>query len=114
MSYPEPESVSLWQTSSLSPASSGKLLQSYNHHRGQVNVLAWAPNGRWILSGGNGNVQIWDVQTGRQVQTYPANGAWEDTETAAWSLDSRYIVVAGTTAVRLLRFKPWPLANRLV
>ncbi len=51
-----------------------------NHHSDWVRCVAWSANERLALSGTDGtpNVYLWDVETGRLLQTFagPANGVY--------------------------------------
>ncbi|WP_376793593.1 protein kinase [Thermogemmatispora sp.] len=82
----------------LDAATSAQLL-IYDGHKGPVYSLAWAPNSRWLASGGADNLQIWNSQTGRLLQSYPHES--EGIRALAWSPDSRNIVMAGTRVVKL-------------
>nr|BBH93039.1 hypothetical protein KTA_12380 [Thermogemmatispora argillosa] len=85
--------VLLWDSATAT------LLRSYKGHNGPVYCVAWAPNGRWIASGGADNLQIWDAQTGRRLRSYPHES--EGVRALAWSPDSQRIVMAGTQIVKL-------------
>ncbi|MGH9751636.1 MAG: WD40 repeat domain-containing protein [Blastocatellia bacterium] len=69
------KSVKLWQVAS------GKLLQTFEGHLGQVYAVAFAPNGRYLVAAGAaGRLQFWDIRTGETfLYRYSFGpGAWLD------------------------------------
>ncbi|GCE22953.1 WD40 repeat domain-containing protein [Dictyobacter kobayashii] len=76
----------------LGNAASERLL-TY-HCPADIYAVAWSPNGKYIASGGRGEiVEVWDVRTGDLCQTYRNHAA--PIISISWSPDSRYIASAG-------------------
>jgi WD40 repeat protein len=69
------------------------------------NTVAWSPDGKRIAIGGNGDVQIWDAATGRNISYYGYHaGIVHD---LAWSPDGKYIAIGSdNTTVQL-----WEIAT---
>ena len=64
---------------------------SYPGHFGQVNAIAWSPNGQRIASASDDKtVQVWDATTGLNVLTY--HGHSKKVLFVAWSPDGTRIV----------------------
>jgi WD40 repeat protein len=63
---------------------------TYYDHKGEVDTVAWSPNGALIASGSRDNtVQIWDPGSGKNLNTY--TGHTLPVYGVAWSPDSKYI-----------------------
>jgi WD40 repeat protein len=46
-------------------AESGALLATLEGHQGRVTSVAWSPDGRRLLSGGDdGSLRVWDAESG--------------------------------------------------
>jgi WD40 repeat protein len=58
-----------------------------------VGVIAWHPNGNWLVSGHDGDLTIWDSHTGERLTTVGAECprwhgvTWSRTHLAASCLD---------------------------
>src|SRR5262249_17810709 len=52
---------------------SGRLIWS-SGHTGNVNSVAFAPDGSMVASGGGNNTILWDAEQGRQVQVISHSG----------------------------------------
>ena len=59
------------KTARLWDVASGKELQRFVGHSGDVKSVAFAPDGQTVLTGGSDNTaRIWNVQTGKEVQRF--------------------------------------------
>src|SRR5437868_4703297 len=76
----------------------GTLLYTYHGHGGDdaaVGAVAWSPDGRYIVSGGNDfTVQVWDAATGKRLMKYSRYS--DSVNTVAWSPDGKRIASAST------------------
>ncbi|CAG9310781.1 unnamed protein product [Blepharisma stoltei] len=49
-------------------------IQTFKGHRGNVNVVSFSPDSRWIASGGaDGTVKIWDLSTSKKLCDFSIN-----------------------------------------
>lgn len=67
--------------------------------REEVNAISLSPDGKRILTGTNGGIHLWDIQSNSQIQKL-ADG--ENIESVAFSPDSRW-VFAGTESNGVVR-----------
>ncbi|HEY7415828.1 MAG TPA: WD40 repeat domain-containing serine/threonine-protein kinase, partial [Ktedonobacteraceae bacterium] len=74
----------------------GKLISTYEGHEEEgVRCLAWSPNSRTIVSGGeNRGVHVWDAATGRKLAFYRANN--QSVYAVAWSPDGKQVASASS------------------
>ena len=102
------------------------LLTALNHNpslisflhppKGVIHGLAFSPDGKTLVSGGNvdGNLRLWDVGTGRPSRTLidpQGSGIWS----IAFSLDGRTLASgSGNTIVVWDIFADQPLRHRLI
>lgn len=86
------QSVRIWDDQ-------GKLIATCLGHRGGVELVAWSPDGKQVVSGGGDSVRIWN----RDGTAGPVMiGHTDEVYGVAWSPDGQWIASAGTdSTVRL-------------
>jgi RNA polymerase sigma factor (sigma-70 family) len=52
----------------------GRPLRTLDRRRGAVNCVLFTPDGRHLLSAGEGGIHLWDAATGEHVRAYPQSG----------------------------------------
>lgn len=83
----EDYTVRLWD------ADTGKLVREMKGHTGVVYVLAFAPDGRTLVSGSwDGSIRLWDVPGGQELATVQGQGS---AYAVAVTPDGRKLVVGG-------------------
>ena len=83
----------------------GTTIEIYRGHIWSVYSVAWSPDGKHIVSGGDNSgeghlngVHVWEATTGKRVIDYKGHSG--SVTSVAWSPDGRYIVsVSGDTQV---------------
>ena len=95
----------------------GKLVQTLRGTTGPVNVLAWAPNGKWLAvvdsdcgtegPGRNAAVLVWDTQTWKQAGI-AASEHGKPIASVVWTADSAALLTFCNDA--LVKF--WPAPNK--
>jgi WD40 repeat protein/tetratricopeptide (TPR) repeat protein len=89
--------VYIWD---ISDPNKPTLAHTLRGHEGEVNCVAWSPDGRRIASAGfDGRlaaqrIRIWDATTGKPVGGLP--GPLEEIHGLAWSPDGQHIASAGS------------------
>ncbi len=72
-------SVRLWNATAQKEGLGGKIGQymptlKLKGHKERVNILAFSPDGKTLLSGSDdGTIRAWDTTTGRKIYTYPGH-----------------------------------------
>ena len=68
--YMRAEKRFVWELK-LWDVSSGREIRAFKGHRSRVNSVAFSPDGKLALSGGNGStLRLWDVSSGREIRTF--------------------------------------------
>ena len=82
-------------TPTPAPSTPGTTVYTYKGHSARVSEVAWSPDGKYIASGAEQNIQVWEAMTGKRIQSInlllnlgPGYGGMS----FAWSPDSKYIV----------------------
>lgn len=76
------KTIKLWELAT------GKQLRSF---LGDVNALAFSPDDRYILAGGQHFLKLWDVKTGNEIKVFSIGKQW--VRTVAFSPDGRFILL---------------------
>ncbi|MYF55252.1 hypothetical protein F4225_05705 [Candidatus Poribacteria bacterium] len=86
--------LSLWQVSPM------QLMKNFAHGK-DYNSLAYAPDGKTVAAGNdNGSVNIWDVTTGKRIQTIPGHPS-KRIHTAAFSTDSSTVTIGTKSELQI-------------
>lgn len=97
-------------------AASGALLSKLDGHTGQVRMVDWSPDGKWLVSGGfDGQMIIWDAATQKPVHQISLG---DRPEMASFSKDGTWLVGIGLHSdayyVEIFKVGTWePLAAPL-
>jgi Tol biopolymer transport system component len=97
--YSYTDTIKIWD------AKTGRELQTLSGHSGNVNSVAYSPDGKFIVSGSGGSmtfnpdgetiysytdtIKIWDAKTGRELQNL--SGHSRDVTSVAYSPDEKFI-----------------------
>jgi WD40 repeat protein len=84
-------------------ASNGAPLFSLTGHEGEVQFLAWSPDGRHLATGEYGSTRIWDATSGVELFRLPASST-----VLAWSPSGEQLAAGGARPIYL-----WDLSHRL-
>ncbi len=89
-SYPEDTTVYVWNTMTGKPT-------TYKGHTKSVTSVRWSPSGKYIVSGGVDNAQVWEAMTGQPIACYTGHASYDDVgiDTVAWSPAGDQIASAG-------------------
>ena len=69
-------------------------------HQGDVNSVAWSPNGKYIASGGRDKtVKVWDADSGKELRTL--TGHSYKVNSVTWSPDGRFIASGGNNTIKI-------------
>lgn len=70
---------------------------TYQGHSDYVSARAWSPDGKRIVIGGIGNIEVLDIASKKDIGSYGYNSAI--VHALAWSPDGRYIAVGSSTTM---------------
>ena len=83
----------MYQKESLTTNALDYTLLTYSGHAGEVTVVAWSPNGKYIASGGNDHtIRVWNAGTGTDLLI--SHGHSGGVPAITWSPDSTYLASA--------------------
>lgn len=93
----------------LSDAETGNFIRTVAAQTASFNSLAFSPDGRWLLTGGNDRlVKLWDVQSGALLRVFEGHSA--AVRTAVFTSDATRIISAGEDAT----IRIWNVADGLL
>ena len=100
--------VRLWD------ARTGKLLRTLMGHRGDIECMAFSPDGKLLASGGPSDpVRLWNVNTGQQIRTLGSDRPpFDSANSIAFSPDGSTLVSSSIPRVRLWDVKRGRLLRR--
>ncbi|HLE14629.1 MAG TPA: hypothetical protein VI776_07770 [Anaerolineales bacterium] len=88
------------------------MVTTFAGHTDNIQDLAWSPDSRRIVSGGNDySVKVWDSVSGEELFTYQAS---DFVLTVDWSSSGGYIAVARFNDPRPLILRAWQSTGELV
>jgi COMPASS component SWD3 len=94
--------IRLWhdpsQTGSLEEVKSWESLADTRYPRPPF-AINYSPDGRWLCSGGEKSIHIWDAMTGNQHQTF--SQIEQGIQTIAFSPDGQYLVSGGDQRIKI-------------
>jgi eukaryotic-like serine/threonine-protein kinase len=90
--------IGIWNTTTgrVSPAYQGKPIGEESN---VLHNVAWSPDGVWIASGDDTNVQIWDASTGKTIFTCQNHTTFVNA--LVWSPDGKRIASASGSTVEV-------------
>jgi len=101
-------STKLWdvvtgrEVRALGSSDSYQGVMSFDSYLASVNSVSFSPDGKYVVTGRNDGVKLWDVTTGSLLRSFSGSMVLS----ISFSPDSRYVLVAGTDrAARLLNVK---------
>jgi len=87
------------------------MVTTFAGHTDNIQDLAWSPDSRRIVSGGNDySVKVWDSVSGEELFTYQAS---DFVLTVDWSSSGGYIAVARFNDPRPLILRAWAPGDEL-
>ena len=85
----------MWHAFTGNPILTYKSLPSPRGTSAPWNAAAWSPDGKRVVIGGIGNIEVLDVASGKDIASYGYNSAI--VHALAWSPDGRYIAAGSST-----------------
>jgi len=84
----EQSDIYLWD------AATGNKIKSFDGHDGPVFSVAFSPDGRFVISGGNDNtIKLWEIASGKEIRTFQNQAA--PVKAVAYSPDGQF-TISGT------------------
>nr|VFK16056.1 MAG: WD40-like Beta Propeller Repeat [Candidatus Kentron sp. LFY] len=75
---------------------SGGCDENVQAHRGNVNAIAFSPDGKWLASGGDdGTVKLWEISIGKLIVTLRHGKYNSDIESVSFSPDGELLASGG-------------------
>jgi WD40 repeat protein/serine/threonine protein kinase len=99
------ETVKIWDVRN------GRPIQTLNHGS-RVFSIAYSPDGRWLISGGDSVVKVWDTNTRQRLYSLPGHSG--DIQCLTFSPDGRILAVSSASrCVNLVNTGTWETFARL-
>ncbi len=95
----EDKTVRLWEVAS------GRLMRVLQPYAGEIEMLMFSPDGKWLVSATNGHVVIWDATTGGRVTALSTDIVTNDA--VAFSPDGRYLAFSNYDDFELFDTRTW-------
>ena len=81
-------------------------IQTFKGHKGQVNVVLFRPDSRWVASGGvDGTIKLWDLNTSKKLFDFSAS----ESPVSDMKFNPQNLTLASSHADRTIQY--WDLEN---